>query len=123
MTLEDRRISPRMGLPILTVLEGDASYEQGYHNEEGGLLPLSKALVEESQEVPAQEEEEQHEARWQAEGIRAGRRQRHLVRALDRLPVEGSSSGLVWGLFECHPRTFPEMDEDGYLREADEKDD
>src|SRR5215216_3073848 len=31
--LEQRRISPRMGLPISAVLEGDAPYEQGYHNE------------------------------------------------------------------------------------------
>jgi hypothetical protein len=38
MKLEERRISPRMGLPIVTVLEGDAPYEQGYHKEEGGLL-------------------------------------------------------------------------------------
>jgi hypothetical protein len=47
-----------MGLPIVTVLEGDAPYEQGYHNnKEGGLLPSSKTPVEESQEVPAQKEE------------------------------------------------------------------
>lgn len=47
--------------------------------------------------------EEQDEARWQAESLRAGRRQRYLVRALDRLPVEGSSSRLVWSVLERHP--------------------
>jgi hypothetical protein len=31
--LEQRRISPRMDLPIVTVLKGDAPYERGYHNE------------------------------------------------------------------------------------------
>jgi hypothetical protein len=36
--LEQRRISPRMDLPIVTVLKGDAPYEKGYHNQEGGLL-------------------------------------------------------------------------------------
>jgi hypothetical protein len=36
--LEQRRISPRMDLPIVTVLKGDAPYERGYHNQEGGLL-------------------------------------------------------------------------------------
>jgi hypothetical protein len=110
-----------MGLPIVTILEGDAPYEQGYHNEEGRLLPSSKTPVEENQEVPTQKEEED-EARWQAESLRPGRHQWHLVRALDRLPVEGGSSGLVWGVLKRHPRTFPEMEEDGRLREADEKD-
>jgi hypothetical protein len=33
MNLEQRRISPRMSLPIVTVLKGDAPYEKGYHNE------------------------------------------------------------------------------------------
>ena len=32
MNLEQRRISPRMGLPITTILEGDAPHEQDYHN-------------------------------------------------------------------------------------------
>ena len=82
MKLEERRVSPRMGLPVVTVLEGDAPYEQGYHNEEGGLLPSSKTLVKESQEVPAQKEEKD-ETRRQAESLRAGCRQRHLVRALE----------------------------------------
>ena len=58
MKVEERRISPRMGLPILTVLEEDASYEQGYHNEESRLLSSSKTLMEETQEMPAQEKEE-----------------------------------------------------------------
>jgi hypothetical protein len=61
MDLEVRRISPRTGLPIVTVLEGDAPYEQGYHNEEGGLLPPSKTPVEEAQEVPAQAKPEEEE--------------------------------------------------------------
>jgi antitoxin component of MazEF toxin-antitoxin module len=41
MDLEQRRISPRMDLPMSpfsTVLKGDAPYERGYHNEGGGLL-------------------------------------------------------------------------------------
>jgi hypothetical protein len=29
-----------MGLPISTILEGDAPYERGYHNEEGGLFEV-----------------------------------------------------------------------------------
>jgi hypothetical protein len=33
VNLEQGRISPRMGVPIVTVLEGDAPYERGYHNE------------------------------------------------------------------------------------------
>jgi hypothetical protein len=36
--LEQRRISPRMDLSILTVPKGDAPYARGYHNQEGGLL-------------------------------------------------------------------------------------
>jgi len=31
MSLEQRRISPRIGLSMVTVLKGDAPYEQGYH--------------------------------------------------------------------------------------------
>jgi hypothetical protein len=37
------------------------------------------------------------------------------------MPVEGYPSGLVRGLFQRHPRTFPDLDEDGHLREADVK--
>ena len=61
------------------------------------------------------EKEVEDEARGQAEGLRSGCRQRHLVRALERLPVEGSSSGLVRGVLKCYPRTFPEMEADGPL--------
>jgi hypothetical protein len=32
--------------------KGDAPYERGYHNEEGGLLPPSPPSMEETQEVP-----------------------------------------------------------------------
>jgi hypothetical protein len=32
MNLEQRRISPRIGLSMVTVLKGDAPYEQGYHD-------------------------------------------------------------------------------------------
>jgi hypothetical protein len=53
-----------MALPIVTVLEGDASYERGYHTEEGGLLPPSKTPVEETQEVPPQTQEKEHTTRW-----------------------------------------------------------
>jgi hypothetical protein len=59
MNLEQRRIFPRMGLPIVTVLKGDAPYEQGYHNEQGGLLSSSSTSVEETQEAPAQEKEQE----------------------------------------------------------------
>ena len=31
INLERRRISPRIGLSIVTVLKGDAPYERGYH--------------------------------------------------------------------------------------------
>jgi hypothetical protein len=41
-----------MGLPIVTVLKGDAPYERGYHTEQSGLLPPSKTTVEETQEAP-----------------------------------------------------------------------
>jgi hypothetical protein len=64
LKLEQRRISPRIVLPIVTVLEGDASYERGYHNREGGLLPPSKTPVEETQEVPTQTHEKEHTTRW-----------------------------------------------------------
>jgi hypothetical protein len=36
--LEQRRISPRMDSPIVTVLKGDAPYERAYHNQQRGLL-------------------------------------------------------------------------------------
>jgi hypothetical protein len=70
MNLEQRRISPRMGLPITTILEGDAPHEQGYHNEQSELLPSSSTSVEEAQEAPAQKEELQQQAGRQAEGVR-----------------------------------------------------
>jgi TolA-binding protein len=38
MNLEQRRISPRMGLPTFTICKADAPNERGYHNQEGGLL-------------------------------------------------------------------------------------
>src|SRR5215208_5664661 len=62
------------------------------------------------------------QARRQAEGVRQSRRQRYLVRALDGLPMEGSPSGLVRGLLKRRPRAFPEVEENGSLREADEMD-
>ena len=65
-----------MGLPIVTVLKGDAPYEKGYHNQEGGLLPSSKTLVEETQEVPAQAKEKK-------------RRQGGRPRASDRAVING----------------------------------
>jgi hypothetical protein len=60
MKLEERRISQRMGLPMSPFSKEDAPHEQGYHNDqEGGLLPDAQAVVEETQEVPAQEDQEQ----------------------------------------------------------------
>jgi hypothetical protein len=59
MRLEERRISPRMGLPMSPFSKESAPYEQGYHNQEGGLLPSSKTALEEAQEVPAQEEQQE----------------------------------------------------------------
>jgi len=53
MNIEQRRISPRMGLPTTTILEGDAPHEQGYHKEQSELLPSSLTSVEEAQEAPA----------------------------------------------------------------------
>jgi hypothetical protein len=67
--LEQRRISPRMVLPIVTVLKGDAPYGRGYHNQEGGLLEPSSPSVEETREVPAQKQEEDEYQRRQAEGL------------------------------------------------------
>ena len=110
-----------MGLPILTVLEGDAPYERGYHNEEGGLLSSSSTSVEETQEASAQKEEQEQAGR-QTEGLRQICRQRYLVRALDGMPVEGHPSGVVWGFLKRRPRAFPEVEEDGSLQEADEQD-
>lgn len=121
VSLEQRRISLRMGLPISTILEGDAPYERGYHNEEGGLFPPSETPVEEAQEAPAQEEGEKPEG-GQAEGFRPGCRQRHLVRPLDGVPVEGDPPRLVRRLRERRPRALPDMGEDGRVREAGEED-
>ena len=110
-----------MGLPILTVLEGDAPYVQDYHIEESGLLPPSSTSVEETQKAPAQKEQQQQAGR-QAEGVRQGRSQRYLVRALDGMPVEGRAPRLVRSLLQRRPRAFPEVEEDGSLQEADEQD-
>ena len=92
------------------------------HTEQSGLLPPSKTTVEETQEAPAQKEEQEQQAGRQAEGLRQSLSQRYLVRAVDRLPVEGHSSGVVWGLIQRRPRAFPEVEADGPLREADEVD-
>jgi hypothetical protein len=70
MNLEQKRISPRMGLPTTTILEGDAPHEQGYHTEQSELLPSSSTSVEEAQEAPAQKEEQHQQAGRQAEGVR-----------------------------------------------------
>src|SRR3954468_4399760 len=110
-----------MGLPISALLEGDAPYEQDYHSEEGELLPASPPSMEEYQKAPAQEED--IEARRQIEGVRQGRRQRHLVRAVDRMPVEGHPSGLVRSLLQRSPRALPKVEKDGRRRDADEEDD
>jgi hypothetical protein len=103
MNLEQRRISPSVGLLIVTVLKRDAPYERGYHNEQGGLLSPSSTSVEETQEAPAQEEEQVQPGR-RAEGVRQGRRQRYLVHALDGMPVEGHpfgvSSSVVYERFQ-----------------------
>src|SRR5829696_7807299 len=122
VSLEQRRISPRMGLPPSPFSKGDAPYGRGYHNAENGLLPDAEAIVEETQEVPAQAKEKQWQ-RWQTEGFRQSRRQRHLVRAVDRMPVEGSPSRLVRGLRERRPRAFPEVERGGHIREAQEEED
>jgi len=47
-----------MGLPPSLFSKGDAPYGRGYHNAENGLLPDAQAIVEETQEVPAQAKEE-----------------------------------------------------------------
>src|SRR5215218_4631182 len=99
MKLEQRRISPRMGLPKFTICKGDAPSERGYHNEQSGLLPPSSTSVEETQKAPAQKEQQQQAGR-QAEGVRQGRSQRYLVRALDGMPVEGRAPRLVRGLLK-----------------------
>jgi transposase len=74
MKVEQRRISPRMDLSIVTVLKGDAPYERGYHNNKSGLLPSSQTTVEETQQVPAQKQEEEQPGR-QTESFRQSRRQ------------------------------------------------
>src|SRR5215211_228342 len=110
-----------MGLPMFTICKGDAPNERGYHNEQSGLLPPSKTSVEETQKAPAQKEEQEQAGR-QTEGLRQGRRQRYLVRALEWLPMEGRAPRLVRGLRKRCPRAFPEVEADGHLREADEED-
>ena len=119
--LEEGRISLRMRLPIVTVLKGDAPYERGYHNNERGLLPSSKTTVEETQEVPAQREDKEQPGR-QTKSFRQSRRQCHLVRAVDGMPMEGAAQRLVWGLLQRRPRAFPEVEEGRHIREADEED-
>src|SRR3954470_24972431 len=101
-----------------------ALYEQGYHNDhEGELLPSSQTPVEETQEVPAQEEEEEDAMRWQR------------PRASDRALIDAIWyvlwSGCQWKAVHrdwfgvssslIHER-FPKLEEDGRLREADEAD-
>ena len=122
MKVEQRRISPRMDLPPLPFSKGDAPYGRGYHNAENGLLPDAQAIVEETKEIPAQAKEQTKRQRRQAPSLREGGRQRHLVRALDGMPVEGPPSRLVWGFLKRRPRAFPEVETDGHLREADEVD-
>src|SRR5215213_8777496 len=51
------RLYPRMSLSMVTVLKGDAPYEQGYHVWQSGLLPPSSTSLEEAQEASAHEEE------------------------------------------------------------------
>src|SRR5215211_2119766 len=118
VSLEQRRISPRMGLPPSPFSKGDAPYGRGYHNAENGLLPDAEAIVEETQEIPAQAKEESKRERRQAQSLREGSRRRHLVCALDRMPMEGSPSRLVWGLLKRRPRAFPEVERGRHIREA-----
>ena len=111
-----------MGLPPSPFSKGDTPYGRGYHNAENGLLPDAEAIVEETQEIHAQAKEEKKRQRRQAQSLREGGRRRHLVSALDRMPMEGSPSRLVRGLIKRRPRAFPEVEEDGSFREADEVD-
>src|SRR5215211_872873 len=76
VSLEQRRISPRMGLPPSPFSKGDAPYGRGYHNAENGLLPDAEAIVEETQEIPAQAKEESKRERRQAQSLREGSRRR-----------------------------------------------
>src|SRR5918994_4975521 len=63
MKVEQRRISPRMGLPPSPFSKGVAPYGRGYHTAENGLLPYSETTVEETQEVPAQKEDKEQPRR------------------------------------------------------------
>jgi hypothetical protein len=86
-----------MGLSITPLSEG-MRLEQDYHNDDpaGRLLSPPRAPVEEDQEVPARQSEKQlHQEGWPTQDLRPGGDQRHLVRALDRMPAEGRPSGLV----------------------------
>ena len=42
--------------------------------------------------------------------------------SLDGMEVEGHPSRLVWGVLQRGPRTLPDVEADGHLREADEED-
>jgi transposase len=64
-----------MGLPP-PLSKGDAPYGRGYHNAENGLLPDAEAIVEETQEIPAQAKEERKRQRRQAQSLREGGRRR-----------------------------------------------
>ena len=74
-------------MPPSRFSKGDAPYGRGYHNAENGLLPDAEAIVEETKEIPAQANEEKKRQRRQAQSLREGGRQRHLVCALDRMPM------------------------------------
>jgi hypothetical protein len=57
-----------MGLPP-PLSKGDVPYGRGYHNAENGLLPDAQAIVEETQEIPAQAKEERKRQRRQAQSL------------------------------------------------------
>ena len=75
MSLEQRRIPPRKGVPP-PFSKGDAPYGRGYHNAENRLLPDAEAIVEETQEILARAKEETNGQRRQAQSLREGGRRR-----------------------------------------------
>ena len=78
-----------MGLSITPLSQGRMRHQRLHHNRERRLLSRSKTPVEKDQKGLAQENEKGDEKRRATEGFGASGHQRHLVRALDWVPVEG----------------------------------
>src|SRR3954451_5944958 len=86
-----------------------ALYEQGYHNDPRrwitSLFPDPCGGNSRSA-CPRRRRGRRRDEVAETEGIRPSPHRRHLVCALERLPVEGCPPRLVRGLLQPHPRAF-----------------